>query len=859
MRTALMRGGAILVLVFLALPARGASAPEGPTGDATLRQRIGELQVELEIVAAERQADPGDPRTGEAVRQAAASVRGRFAAVKRLVEAAQPRFGVIAELKALEDRLRRVNLAAPRALRTYLRSSPGPVDPAATGAISGTVTDNASVPLSGIYVEVYDPYGFQMAYTITNASGAYVTPAVLETGSYYVVAFGLGYVPEVYDNVPCSGCVLIDVGTPVQVTDGATTSGINFALGVGGTLTGTVTDAGTGAPLAEAWVAVYNSAGNFVDGHTTSASGGYSMDGLATGTYYAKTHASGHLPELYDDIPCTTWGTCPALGGTPIGITAGATTTGVDFSLSLGGRISGTVTSSASAAPLADVHVQIFDTAGFVAGSAYTDASGLYTCDSGGGQAGLTGSYYARTSNNQGYIEELYNNVACPGQACGLVGAGPISVTPGATTTGIDFALEPGGRISGTITSSATGAPLANVRVDIYTSTGKYVTGGNTNTSGVYVSRDGLPTGTYYARTWNEQGYVDELHNDIACPLQSCGVTGGALINVTAPLTSVINFALDPGGHVSGAVRDPTGQPLQVAILIYSSGGTLLGYGHTNGSGTYTTSTGLPTGTYYARSSNSVGYIDELYDNIPCPCAATEGTPIAVTAGATTTGINFVLGRGGRVSGTVADSATGAPLAVWVGIYSSAGALVDSGGTDASGLYTSRAGLPTGTYYAHTWNSQGYVDELYNDIACPAGSCSVTSGTPISVTSPLTTAGIDFALTQGGRISGTATDGSSGLPIAGVSVRIYNSSGTHLTTANSYGVYATWMGLPTGTYYAATFNSLGYVDELFDNIPCPGGFCKVTSGTPVAVTLGATTGGIGFELLLDLVFRNGFE
>ena len=42
-------------------------------------------------------------------------------------------------------------------------------------------------------------------------------------------------------------------------------------------------------------------------------------------------------------------------------------------------------------------------------------------------------------------------------------------------------------------------------------------------------------------------------------------------------------------------------------------------YGYTNTAGVYTSYTGLPAGTYYARTSNSAGYLDELYNNIPCP------------------------------------------------------------------------------------------------------------------------------------------------------------------------------------------------------------------------------------------------
>ena len=38
--------------------------------------------------------------------------------------------------------------------------------------------------------------------------------------------------------------------------------------------------------------------------------------------------------------------------------------------------------------------------------------------------------------------------------------------------------------------------------------------------------------------------------------------------------------------------------------------------------------------------------------------------------------------------------------------------------TDAAGNYISRTGLLTGTYYVSTFNSQGYIDELYDNVVC---------------------------------------------------------------------------------------------------------------------------------------------
>ncbi len=729
------------------------------------------------------------------------------------------------------------------------------VGAAADGYISGTVTDAATtLPLANVEIEIHNCVGGYAATTYTNSSGVY-TSSGLPPGIYYASTWNsLGYLDELYNNIACpGGSCTVTSGTGISVTAGTTTSGIDFGLGLGGGISGTVTDAGTGLPLGGVEVDIYNSAGSLVTyGYASSVTGvltGFS--GLPSGTYHAVTYNYlGYIDELYNNIACP--GSCTVTSGTAISVTVGMTTTGIDFALAAGGRISGTVTDAGTALPLTSTSVYVYSSSGSQVTRGYTDSSGVYTTES-----GLpSGTYYARTSNSKGYIDELYNNIACPG-SCTATSGTAITVTVGMTTSGIDFGLARGGGITGTVTDAGTGLPLANVDVDIYSSAGSYVTYGYTNSSGVYTSYRGLSSGTYYARTWNASGYIDELYNNISCPGGSCTVTSGTPISVTAGTTTTgIDFGLAAGGRISGTVSDAgTGLPLGgVYVYVYNSAGSSMTYGRTDCMGVYTTYSGLPPGTYYARTWNSLGYIDKLYDNISCPggaCTVASGTAITVSAGATTTGIDFGMARGGRISGTVTDAGTSLPLAeVAVYVHNSTGGSVTSVSTDSSGVYTTYSGLPSGTYYARTSNYQGYFDELYNDIPCPGGSCTVTSGTAISVTLGTTTTGIDFGLARGGRISGTVTDAGTSLPLAGVLVYVYNSSGSQVTNGytNSSGVYTSYSGLSSGTYYAVTWNSLGYVDELYNNISCPGGACTVTSGTAISVTVGATTTGIDFSL-----------
>jgi M6 family metalloprotease-like protein len=203
----------------------------------------------------------------------------------------------------------------------------------------------------------------------------------------------------------------------------------------------------------------------------------------------------------------------------------------------------------------------------------------------------------------------------------------------------------------------------------------------------------------------------------------------------------------------------------------------------------------------------------------------------------------------GTITGTVTNAGTAAPLAnVSVRVYNASGSAYTTATTNASGVYV-MTNLAAGTYYVRTSNSLGYVDELYDNLPCPGGACTVTTGTGVSVTAGATASGINFGLAMGGTITGTVKNDWTAAPLADVSVRVYNASGSSYSTVttNASGVY-TKTDLAAGTYYVRTSNSLGYVDELYDNLPCPGGACMVTTGTGVSVTAGATTGGINFGL-----------
>ena len=71
----------------------------------------------------------------------------------------------------------------------------------------------------------------------------------------------------------------------------------------------------------------------------------------------------------------------------------------------------------------------------------------------------------------------------------------------------------------------------------------------------------------------------------------------------------------------------------------------------------------MAAGTYFLRTFNLQGYIDEAFDDLTCaPCNLLSSSGVTVTAGATATGKDFVLAKGGLVSGYVTDATTNEPL-----------------------------------------------------------------------------------------------------------------------------------------------------------------------------------------------------
>ena len=110
---------------------------------------------------------------------------------------------------------------------------------------------------------------------------------------------------------------------------------------------------------------------------------------------------------------------------------------------------------------------------------------------------------------------------------------------------------------------------------------------------------------------------------------------------------SGIDFDLQLGGALRGVVRNAAGNPLSlVTVFVVDSAGRAVGSGQSDSLGNYSVD-GLVAGTYYARTSNTLGLQDQLFGGAPCAtgCDPLLGTPISVQGTNTTNAINFNLNQ----------------------------------------------------------------------------------------------------------------------------------------------------------------------------------------------------------------------
>jgi hypothetical protein len=601
------------------------------------------------------------------------------------------------------------------------------------GSIVGHVSDAATkAPLEDIEVcaESQQPVFFGRRCSVTENGGAYTIDG-LESGAW-AVSFAAesgarNYAPQYWNGHPFAA-----EADPVLVKEGTATEGVDAALTPGAEITGLVESKAAGTALEARVCALSIDDLNATD-----------LDGQCANTDQQGRYAITSLPPgefVLDVLPVSPYASAWLGGVTEIGaaervqtrpamITAAPTA-----AVALGATISGRVLDAATKLPIeeAEVCVGVPDILEIIP-CTRTDEAGAYSL------TGVPAGSYAVSAavETGGYLGQLYSG------ASELRSASFVTLSPGDERADIDFALSPGAKLTGRVTSAA--GKLGVKEVDVCAEDPeqeRFIAPecSMTNGNGEYEIKHVAPGEYVVSFETNSTEYASQVYNGKTL------FDEGEEVSVTGNGTYAhLDAELQPGGKISGVVT-AAGQPVEgvETCALSIEDGEFLGCAGTSATGAYTIRD-LPSGGLY-KVEFGVG--SDRGPNLAPQFFAgrvhyEEADTVSVIAPATTTAVNAAMSPGGRIEGTIFDSVDGAP------VHGAAACLYELGDFDcavthADGSYT-LTGLGAATddrieFFSEGFGATPFADQFYNAAATSA------EAAPIGVALGETTEEIDASL-----------------------------------------------------------------------------------------------------------------
>ena len=487
---------------------------------------------------------------------------------------------------------------------------------AGEGSIAGVVTSDADGgPIAGAVVHAFaadSPFMYGLAET--DEAGRYAIRN-LRSGGYVVEVWSQEYLPEFYGDVTqCEQAVLVSVVEPEQ------TDGIDFGLALGGSIAGVVRNA-DGGPVAGAYVSAI--VPRLPDGQSWSdddeegrlapavpggwavsdESGAYRMGGLTTGEYRVQAQFATRWQYV------SVWyeGAGAFDQATPVAVTTGQETAGIDMTLEL---------------PVMDSGV-----AGRVTGADGHPVAGAYV-------------------TVQEAVEWAAVDSLLP------VGEGvPVdSVSPGGSGT----AIIPMPETETTVISRV----WAHAPTD---EDGRYTI--DELPAGTYIVSAASKDGWEYVQRW----YVDGTTPEDATEVVLAAGERLADIDIVLPLrvatASISGAVRDQDGNPLAWAFVQVSPPEGDRSTSGDEPARLWAYGQTDNQGVYRVDR-LPAGTYTVHASYNTGdrFGQSWYDGADGPQTA---MPVVLAEGETRTGLDMqvvVRPLYGVVAGTVTDASSGSPV-----------------------------------------------------------------------------------------------------------------------------------------------------------------------------------------------------
>ncbi|HJT17814.1 MAG TPA: carboxypeptidase regulatory-like domain-containing protein [Thermoanaerobaculia bacterium] len=578
---------------------------------------------------------------------------------------------------------------------------------ASAAKINGTVTDSGNgIHLPNMVVAAYNVTGTQqVAFATTDSNGNYTL--TLSPGSYRLLAYDNAHT---YATTYAGDADSFETSTITTVTgDG---NGPSFALRRAGTITGTVVAASSGTPLAGMTVAAYNSGSGTRRGFTQTDSAGKYTLVLPPGPYRVAAYADNgtYSARFYNDQPSFAT-------AADINVVSGQSAALTNLRLALSSHVSGNVIDADTNLPLSNKIVVIYTTDGTQLGSVVTDALGNFTATLAAGDYKLVAADTSRIYAT-GYI----------GDANSFTNEPYVSTQAGQNMSGVQIPMHRAGVVNGEIVD-ASNAPLAGITVAAYNDDGTQRATTQTSSSGAYSLL--LPPGSYRIAAYDPSlVYATEFYPD------------RILFNDARPVTVIENVTLNgidvslvQGGKISGTITDrQSGAAIGgITVAAYDADGNLISSGTSASNGKFALV--VPAGAYrFIAFDNQLRYITAYSGG----ASNFETAGSMSVAAASTNQLNFALGQGVRLSGSVVDqSAPFTPVSdVEIGALDAAGNRVASATVSAG---TFNLVVAPGTYRLLVTDPLGrFSATFYNSAATLAGATPVVvtangTGSPITI------------------------------------------------------------------------------------------------------------------------------
>lgn len=230
---------------------------------------------------------------------------------------------------------------------------------------------------------------------------------------------------------------------------------------------------------------------------STQADGSYFVSDIVPwSNYNVGAFKPGFAPEYYDSKSNKN-------DADALVVKEGDTITGINFTLDIGGMVTGHVYDEDGITPIDGMLVRAYSSTGGLVNGSFTSYDGSYGIWLGAGSYLITTQANVRGSK---WVDEWYNN------KYDMENADTVYVTAPDTTSGIDLSLAKAGSISGHVYEEDGITPIAGASVYAFPTVGDHPgAGANTGPDGSYTIK-GLPSDNYKVQA-TLSDHVAEYYN----------------------------------------------------------------------------------------------------------------------------------------------------------------------------------------------------------------------------------------------------------------------------------------------------------------------------------------------------------